>query len=373
MLVVFGIITVFYAGFIGLIAGGVLFGGRRRVSSPTCQGISVIIAARNEAANLPGLIEHLRRVNYPPEQYEFIIVNDHSTDASMAILDPLRAEPNFLGLDFQEREHLYTGKKAALMYGIDRSRFDILAFTDADALPNANWLRAIDRAMDEQTDYAVGLTVLLDRKKPRTFRLKTFERCVYAALCAGGLAWKIPITSFAGNHAYRKDLFRKAGAFDGIGHLRSGDDDLLLMKMMPHIRTAGFVYSPEMKMNLWDGADRKTRHQTNIRRASKFTCFPWWLRISSSAAFIYWILVYLVVGLWLFSLWHPGTESIAGSHTVLTMLAVKTGAELILLTSFLARVRLIKLLVLYPVQILLFPLQFIFYALRGTLGSYQWK
>jgi len=370
---VFSLFTVLYAGFVGLIIVGIILSRKGRKEAVDHQGISVIIAARNEAIWLPCLITHLNKLDYPPDKYEVIIVNDHSTDNSMDILMSLELSPQIRVLDFQETEHPYIGKKAALMYGINHSRFNILAFTDADAIPNANWLREINRAMEQNVDYIVGLTLLLDWRKPRIFRLKTFERCVYAALCAGSLWWKRPITSFAGNHAYRKDVFLRSGAFDGIGNIRSGDDDLLLMKLMPQVRDAGFAFSTDMRMLLWDGLDSQARHQTNVRRASKLKYFPLWLQIMSIAIFIYWLLFYCALGIWVFSIATPDVDPIAWTSTIPLMIWIKTAFELLLLSSFLYRIRMLALLVFYPFQVLLFPLQFIYYAVRGTLGSYRWK
>ncbi len=163
---------------------------------------------------------------------------------------------------------------------------------------------------------------------------------------------------------YRKSLFGKANGFEGIGHLASGDDDLLLMKMNPFIRKATFNFSKELSMISNEGKDRMKHHHTNIRRASKFKYFPLWLKGLGVFIFMYFILFY--ISLFLFS--SKGTDSI-----LITSIILKTGFEFTLLTVFLFRLKRLELLTFYPIQILLFPLQFIFYALRGMMGKYTWK
>ncbi|MCH7938700.1 MAG: glycosyltransferase, partial [Candidatus Marinimicrobia bacterium] len=48
--------------------------------------VSVIVAARNEAQNLPGLLDSLRIQSYPADRLELIVVDDGSTDDTYSIL-----------------------------------------------------------------------------------------------------------------------------------------------------------------------------------------------------------------------------------------------------------------------------------------------
>src|SRR5438876_11665974 len=48
--------------------------------------ISIVIAARNEAARLPARIDNLLSLDYPADRREIIVVSDGSTDATAAAL-----------------------------------------------------------------------------------------------------------------------------------------------------------------------------------------------------------------------------------------------------------------------------------------------
>src|ERR1700722_16290350 len=48
--------------------------------------VSIIIAARNEAANLPSKMENLRMLDYPKERLEIVVASDGSTDRTAEIL-----------------------------------------------------------------------------------------------------------------------------------------------------------------------------------------------------------------------------------------------------------------------------------------------
>ena len=55
--------------------------------------ISVIIPARNEENNIMTCINSLSKQTYPPDMFEVIIVDDHSTDATWNILTNLTGNP----------------------------------------------------------------------------------------------------------------------------------------------------------------------------------------------------------------------------------------------------------------------------------------
>ncbi|MDD4146923.1 MAG: hypothetical protein PHO85_00170 [Candidatus Cloacimonetes bacterium] len=166
------------------------------------------------------------------------------------------------------------------------------------------------------------------------------------------------------NQVYRKTLFHKAGGFNGIGHLMSGDDDLLLMKMMPYVREAYYNPSPAMQVVSVEGKSITKLHNKNIRRASKFRYHPRYLKRLSAFMFCYFILFYaaiimLVIG--------------RGNLALLGIVALKSIVELCISQSHLVLVRKTHLGILYFTQIFVFPLQFIYYGIRGSIGSYKWK
>ncbi|PKN73079.1 MAG: hypothetical protein CVU50_04815 [Candidatus Cloacimonetes bacterium HGW-Cloacimonetes-3] len=363
----FAFCTAIYTLFLLWIDRGVQAIGKEnknRVVPPSLQQISVIVAARNELENLPRLLKSLAALDYPKDRLELILVNDHSSDGSREFLDQQLLCPGLKVIHFYHDTPPLVGKKAAIQQGIEASGFDILAFTDADCMVPSTWLQEINRSMADNVDYLLAYSLMKRKTESGIFRLKNFERSIYYALAAAGLHYRIPFTSSACNMVYRKRLFIESGAFEGIGHLLSGDDDLLLMKMMPHLKRGAYNPSLNMQVCSIDGTDMHKHHNTNIRRASKFFLHPWWLKGLSVFVFLYFCLFYR--SFWLL---------LKGKSTALlsTSLAIKTGTELFLSIRHLRLINRSKLGVLYPLQIVVFPAQFIFYALRGTLGRYRWK
>lgn len=326
--------------------------------------ISIIIAARNEAQNLPRLLTSLAQLHPYAAEHEVIIVNDHSTDDSMEILSNWQGQFGIRVINYQEAQEGIIGKKAALQKGIEAARYDILAFTDADCKIPPEWLDEISRVMDPETDYLLGYSTILATETESSLTLVNFERSIYYILAATGLSYRKPITASACNMIYRKSLFQKSGGFDGIGHLPSGDDDLLLMKMMPNIRKAYYNPAPAMQITSIEGHDIARHYHKNIRRASKFRYHPTYLKALSSFVFLYFLLFYVALILLVMG---------KGDFLLLGTVALKSVLELGISQRHLALVQKTHLGILYFAQIIIFPLQFIFYAIRGSLGKYNWK
>ena len=56
---------------------------QRTADLPT---VSIVVAVKNESANLPRLIKQLTSQNYPSEKFEIVIVDNDSTDETLTIL-----------------------------------------------------------------------------------------------------------------------------------------------------------------------------------------------------------------------------------------------------------------------------------------------
>ncbi|PKN80720.1 MAG: hypothetical protein CVU48_00885 [Candidatus Cloacimonetes bacterium HGW-Cloacimonetes-1] len=356
---VFFVISCIYALFMLYIALGCIL--TKNPKTTNMQPISVIIAAKNEAQNIPTLLTSLLQLDYPRELYEIIIVDDGSDDDTWALLEQYSS--HIRCFHFVNTDSRLIGKKAAINFGIMQAQHDVLAFTDADCCPPSTWLRSINDHMGMDIDYMLGYSLVTWDHQAQSHH-KNFERSIYYALATAGMFWKKPITSSACNMVYRKSVFMKSQGFSGIGHIRSGDDDLLLMKMMPHIRKARFCFDPQMCLSTLEADSADKRHSAGIRRASKFRYFTLWLQISAGFVFTYLVLSYIV----LFISMLNGIQDI-----YLWSFSVKTASEILMLITFQMRVKQANLLLLYPIELFYYPLRFIYFALRGTMGNYSWK
>ena len=98
--------------------------------------LSIVIAARNEAARLRARIENLLALDYPSGRREILVVSDGSTDNTMAVLTQY-------GDVLQPLAAPRGGKAAALNLGVAHASGDILIFADARQMFAPNALRAL--------------------------------------------------------------------------------------------------------------------------------------------------------------------------------------------------------------------------------------
>ncbi|MGH9728550.1 MAG: glycosyltransferase [Candidatus Acidiferrales bacterium] len=121
--------------------------------------VSILFAARDEAAKLPAALASLLTLDYP--NYEVIAVDDRSEDATPAILDDFaRRDSRLRVIHIAELPQGWLGKPHALEIAYRESTGEWLVFTDADVQFAPDLLR-------------------------RTLALVTQERCDHLTLLAG--------------------------------------------------------------------------------------------------------------------------------------------------------------------------------------------
>ena len=327
--------------------------------------ISVIIAARNEEKHLPNLLDSLTSQNYPNKNYEIIVVDDRSEDKTASIVKKYQSQNgNITLLQIKNESKLLLGKKGAVDMGIRSAKHDILAFTDADCVPTQNWLTQINSHFTDDTDVVAGYSFI--HYKNRFFQfLKNLERSSIFAVVAGSFGWNLGITITAGNMAYRKELFYKVGGFGDIGKIRSGDDDLMIQKMGKFARRMKFMFHPDSVINT--GRDSTTSSQINqeTRRGSKWCYYPASIKIMTLFIFVYYL---IFIGCFFGFLFTNLSTTL-----FIIILFLKLIPEFLLITLFLARVKRLSLMWVFPIAELIYIPYFIFFGLKGTFGKYKWK
>lgn len=115
--------------------------------------ISVLVAARNEAEELPQALPTLLNQSHP--RFEVIAVDDRSEDATGAILDDFaKRDPHLRAVHVRELPDGWMGKPHALQAAYEQSRGEWLVFTDADVRFRPETIaRAIRLAREHELDH----------------------------------------------------------------------------------------------------------------------------------------------------------------------------------------------------------------------------
>jgi glycosyltransferase involved in cell wall biosynthesis len=187
--------------------------------------VTIIIACRDEAKNLPALFQSLASLSYNSRLLELIFVDDHSTDGSIQLAQSLAAAVKYK-CDIIPNSSPQ-GKKAALKSGVSKASGEYLLFTDADCTINPDWVQGMMGKMTSQTKMVCGPVMYpsINNFFSRWVQLE------FVGLVASGAALiqkGFPILANGANLAIEKEthlgLMEKV---DGRDHL-SGDDIFLL-------------------------------------------------------------------------------------------------------------------------------------------------
>ena len=125
---------------------------RREAVTP---GVSIVIAARNEAAALDARLENLLSLDYPQDRIQIIVVSDGSTDRTSQILARYRRRVDSVLLP-------PGGKANALNAGVAAARHDVLVFTDARQTFAPDALRALVAPLADPAVGGVSGELVLD-------------------------------------------------------------------------------------------------------------------------------------------------------------------------------------------------------------------
>jgi len=181
---------------------------------PSC---SVLIAMRNEAANLPALFASLDRLDYPVEKLEIWLLDDMSDDDTPALAQEFarqRAHVHYLRIT-DELSGL-KGKMNALAQGIERSHGEIILTTDADCQVPPGWVQhTVQFFTDPNVALVGGANKIIGDSLFAAFqRLDLLYLLgVASAFAHAGL----PLSILGNNMAFRRHAYQAIGGFQALG------------------------------------------------------------------------------------------------------------------------------------------------------------
>ncbi|MDT0688093.1 glycosyltransferase family 2 protein [Autumnicola psychrophila] len=196
-------------------------------------GFSIIVPFRNEAENLPDLLESLSKLKYPASQFEILLINDASEDISVKICSEFQLEHQNLKVSILDNELLSKSpKKDALKRGIENGNFRHIVTTDADCVVPESWLQTFnDFILKTDADMVCAPVCFRTSEEKKLFQ--KFEELDFMSLQAttvGAFGMEQPFMCNGANLCYKKEAFLAAEGFSGNDKIASGDDVFLLQK-----------------------------------------------------------------------------------------------------------------------------------------------
>jgi GT2 family glycosyltransferase len=178
----------------------------------------VIVPSYSRPARLASCLRALGSLDYPPELYEIIVVDDGSEAPHEVTMKELCREA---GVPLLRQAN--AGPAAARNAGAALARGSYLAFVDDDCEPARDWLTKLARHVDSTPDAAIGghtVNRILDN--PYSAASQALIDYLYFYYGDDGGTRRRFFTS--NNFAVSKDAFRAVGGFDETFPFAAGED-----------------------------------------------------------------------------------------------------------------------------------------------------
>jgi glycosyltransferase involved in cell wall biosynthesis len=197
--------------------------------------VSVIIPLFNSAKYVQQCMDALLDQDYPADRYEIIGVENNSTDSTPELVAGyprvrLIREPK-------------AGAYAARNSGIRAAKGEIIAFTDADCVPQRDWISCIAAGMR-----AAGWEILLGKRdcaapSSHLRLLSDYDSTLAAHLFSSDM--KESYFGYTNNMAVRASLFEKQGTFLEITR---GADTVFIRRMVEEYGPGVVHFEPRMRV-----------------------------------------------------------------------------------------------------------------------------
>ena len=198
------------------------------ISSPkvvnTKDIVSVVVACRNEESNIVNLIRDIKSQNFDKERFELIIVNDHSTDATLLALE--QESKNWSQLKIVNLEGLVIGKKNAIRKAVEIAKGEIIVCTDADCRIGEEWIQTISNYFIDKNIKFVSGPVIFKSSLSWFSKFQTLEIFSLVAASASAINRNKATICNGANLSFRKREYLEIKE-DIFNNFKTDDVDLL--------------------------------------------------------------------------------------------------------------------------------------------------
>lgn len=328
--------------------------------------LSVIISVRNEEVNIKHLFESLNRQVFNKDFFEVIIVDDHSTDGTLHLLNEFKNKFD-LNIAVYSLEKELFGKKAAIHFAIDKAVNNLIVTTDADCIAGPEWLSSIQKNFDPQQHQMLVMPVAI-RDSDFFSSLQALEFLSLQAVTASFIRAGYPILCNGANIAFVKGAY-KAVYEDICGKkMLSGDDTFLMFAISSRFgrKSIGYLKNCDALILTVHSKTINSFFQQRTRWAGKVKSYNKPL-ISIIGLFITVVNIALLMG-FIFSIFYPVYQK-----PLFTLLITKLIADFVYLFSFSTFTKQERLLQYYFFVQFLNPLYIIVVAALAIFQPISWK
>ena len=211
---------------------------------------TVIIPARNEAANIKACVESILAQDYPKDAFELIVIDDFSEDDTAFIVNALHAQYPQVRL-LQLADHCKEGetlayKKKAIEIAVSVAKGDWIITTDADCLVPSRWLFLYNAYIQQHQPVFVAAPVMFIKTAGILNQFQVLDFLALQGITAAAVGAGKHSMSNGANLGFEKAAFIAVGGYQGVDHIASGDDMFLMHKMKQTLhKPVGYLFHPD--------------------------------------------------------------------------------------------------------------------------------
>ena len=201
--------------------------------NPTTK-VSVIIPARNEETNIGNCLQAILAQQFPQDLLEIIVVNDHSTDETLNVVEKFHSsiiKVIDLEKELANAPILNSYKKKAIELAIATSTGDLIVTTDADCIMSKFWLQSLVQCFEKNNAVFIAAPVAYISTNSIFNIFQSIDFMTMQGITGASVSKHFNTTCNGANLAYSKSAFYAVNGFEGIDAIASGDDMLLMHKI----------------------------------------------------------------------------------------------------------------------------------------------
>lgn len=224
---------------------------------------TVIIPARNEAANIKACVESILNQDYPTDAFEIIVIDDFSEDDTAFIVHALSQQSPQVRL-LKLADHCKEGetlayKKKAIEIAVAQAKGDWILTTDADCIVPTRWLFLYNAYIQANQPSFVAAPVMFIKTAGILNQFQLLDFLALQGITAAAVGAGKHSMSNGANLGFEKAAFIAVGGYQGVDHIASGDDMFLMHKMKQTLhKPVGYLFHPDAivltaAMDTWKG------------------------------------------------------------------------------------------------------------------------
>lgn len=252
--------------------------------------VSILLAARNEAAALPRCLASIRALDYPAPLLEVLLGDDASTDGTRAVAEA--AMQGFAGhfevVPITDTLGPARGKANVLAHLARRARGSVFFITDADISLPATWVRAMLSYLAPGVGTVTGLTVVAGEQP--FFRCQSFDWLLSLAVAQVASDSGQPMTAMGNNMLVTREAYEATGGYEALPF--SVTEDFALFEAV-NARGYGFrqVFGPGVRAATLPAPTWAALRQQRLRWLRGVAALP--ARVQAALVFYsgYWLAV----------------------------------------------------------------------------------